>query len=80
MTNQYPHGPIQDPRINAVIDRLQAARRAGGGGPRSNRNGGYVMNDNAEPDFPEYVRDPKNVFLSITLPLKGGTELCLKVA
>jgi hypothetical protein len=38
------------------------------------------MNDNAEPDFLEYVRDPQNGFLSITLPLKGGTELCLKVA
>jgi predicted O-methyltransferase YrrM len=44
------------------------------------RRGGYVMNDNAEPDFLDYVRDPANGFLSITLPLKGGTELCLKVA
>ena len=44
------------------------------------RRGGYVMNDNAEPDFLEYVRHPGNGFLSITLPLKGGTELCLKVA
>ncbi|KJC51012.1 methyltransferase [Bradyrhizobium sp. LTSP885] len=44
------------------------------------RIGGYVMNDNAEPDFLEFVRDPRNGFLSITLPLKGGTELCLKVA
>jgi predicted O-methyltransferase YrrM len=44
------------------------------------RVGGYVMNDNAEADFLEFVRDPKNGFLSITLPLKGGTELCLKVA
>jgi predicted O-methyltransferase YrrM len=43
------------------------------------KTGGYVMNDNAEPDFLEFVRDPKNGFLSITLPLKGGTELCLKV-
>jgi len=44
------------------------------------RVGGYVMNDNAEADFLEFVRDPKNGFVSITLPLKGGTELCLKVA
>jgi predicted O-methyltransferase YrrM len=44
------------------------------------RSGGYVMNDNAEPDFLDYVRDPKNGFVSITLPLKGGTELSLKVA
>ena len=38
MSNQYPHGPIQDPRINAVIERMQAARRPGGGGPRGNRS------------------------------------------
>ncbi|MGY3446094.1 O-methyltransferase [Bradyrhizobium sp. USDA 4473] len=44
------------------------------------RVGGYVMNDNAEADFLEFVRDPRNGFVSITLPLKGGTELCLKVA
>jgi predicted O-methyltransferase YrrM len=44
------------------------------------RVGGYLMNDNAEPDFLEYVRDPANGLLSITLPLKGGTELCVKVA
>jgi predicted O-methyltransferase YrrM len=44
------------------------------------RSGGYVMNDNAEPDFLEFVRDPANGFLSVTLPLKGGTELCVKVA
>jgi predicted O-methyltransferase YrrM len=44
------------------------------------RAGGYVMNDNAEPDFLEFVRDPANGFLSVTLPLKGGTELCVKVA
>ena len=41
--------------------------------------GGYVMNDNAEPDFLEFIRDPANGFLSITLPLKGGTELAVKV-
>ncbi|MHC1943129.1 class I SAM-dependent methyltransferase [Bradyrhizobium sp. UFLA06-06] len=44
------------------------------------RVGGYVMNDNAEADFLEFVRDPDNGFVSITLPLKGGTELSLKVA
>jgi predicted O-methyltransferase YrrM len=42
--------------------------------------GGYVMNDNAEPDFLDFIRDPTNGFLSLTLPLKGGTELCVKVA
>ena len=44
------------------------------------RIGGYVMNDNAEPDFLEFVRNPKSGFVSMTLPLKGGTELSLKVA
>jgi len=28
----------------------------------------------------EFVRDPVNGFLCMTLPLKGGTELCAKVA
>lgn len=44
------------------------------------RKGGYVMNDNAEPDFLEFIRDLPNGFLSVTLPLKGGTELSVKVA
>lgn len=44
------------------------------------RVGGYVLNDNAEPDFLEYIRDPANGFISITLPIKRGTELALKVA
>lgn len=43
------------------------------------RVGGYVMNDNAEPDFLDFIRDPANGFLSITLPLKGGTELAVKI-
>jgi predicted O-methyltransferase YrrM len=43
------------------------------------RVGGYILNDNAEPDFLDYIRDPKNGFISITLPIKRGTELALKV-
>ncbi|MHC2285219.1 O-methyltransferase [Bradyrhizobium barranii] len=43
------------------------------------RVGGYVMNDNAEPDYLDFIRDPKNGFVSMTLPLKGGTELSLKL-
>ena len=43
------------------------------------RVGGYVMNDNAEPDFLEFIREPHNGFISITLPLKSGTELSVKV-
>ena len=44
------------------------------------RTGGYVMNDNGEPDFLQYIRDPANGFISVTLPLKRGTELCVKVS
>jgi predicted O-methyltransferase YrrM len=44
------------------------------------RLGGYVMNDNAEPDFLDFIRDPQNGFLSVTLPLKKGTEFSVKVA
>lgn len=44
------------------------------------RVGGYVMNDNAEPDFLEYIRDPLNGFISVTLPVKRGTELALKIS
>jgi predicted O-methyltransferase YrrM len=43
------------------------------------RVGGYVLNDNAEADFLEFIRDPKNGFISMTLPIKRGTELALKV-
>ncbi|QGY32784.1 O-methyltransferase [Pantoea cypripedii] len=44
------------------------------------RIGGYILNDNAEPDFLEYIRDPANGFISVTLPIKRGTELALKIA
>lgn len=44
------------------------------------RVGGYVLNDNAEPDFIEYIRDPASGFISTTLPIKRGTELALKIA
>lgn len=44
------------------------------------RRGGYVLNDNAEPDFLDYIRDPANGFISLSLPIKRGTELCAKVA
>ncbi|GAB5097548.1 O-methyltransferase [Caballeronia sp. HLA56] len=43
------------------------------------RVGGYVLNDNAEPDFLDYIRDPANGFISMTLPIKGSTELALKI-
>lgn len=44
------------------------------------RVGGYVLNDNAEPDFLEFIRDPANGFISVTLPIKRGTELALKIS
>jgi len=44
------------------------------------RRGGYILNDNAEPDFLDFIRRPENGFISLTLPIKRGTELALKVA
>lgn len=43
------------------------------------RIGGYVLNDNAEPDFLAWIRDPQNGFISLTLPIKRGTELAVKI-
>ena len=43
------------------------------------RLGGIVLNDNAEPDYLDYIRDPANGFRSMSLSLKGGTELSVKV-
>jgi predicted O-methyltransferase YrrM len=42
------------------------------------RAGALVLNDNAEADYLAFVRDPVNGFRSMTLPLKGGTELSVK--
>ena len=44
------------------------------------KTGGYVLNDNAELDFLQFMRDPANGFISVSLPLKRGTELCVKVS
>ena len=43
------------------------------------RIGGLLMNDNGEADYLDYVRDPSSGFRSMSLPLKGGTELSVKV-
>jgi predicted O-methyltransferase YrrM len=40
---------------------------------------GALVNDNAEPDYLDYVRDPATGFRSLSLPLKGSTELSVKV-
>jgi hypothetical protein len=42
------------------------------------RRGALVVNDNAEADYLAFVRDPANGFRSMSLPLKGGTELSVK--
>ena len=41
--------------------------------------GAIAMNDNAEADYIAWIRDSANGFRSMTLPLKGGTELSVKV-
>ena len=43
------------------------------------RVGGLVMNDNGEPDYLDFIRDPKNGFRSMTLPIKGGVELSVRL-
>lgn len=43
------------------------------------RHGALVLNDNGEPDYLDFVRDPANGFRSLALPLKGSTELSVKV-
>src|SRR5271155_255974 len=65
----WPNG--QEPSLAREVIEILA---------RQIRMGGYVMNDNAEPDFLEFVRDPVNGFISVRLPLKHGTELCVKVS
>jgi predicted O-methyltransferase YrrM len=42
------------------------------------RRGALVLNDNAEEDYLAFIRDPASGFRSMSLPLKGGTELSVK--
>jgi predicted O-methyltransferase YrrM len=42
------------------------------------RRGALVLNDNAEEDYLVFIRDPASGFRSMSLPLKGGTELSVK--
>lgn len=44
------------------------------------RLGAIAVNDNAEEDYLEFIRSPGSGFRSMTLPLKGGTELSVKLA
>lgn len=43
------------------------------------RVGALVLNDNGEPDYLEFVRDPAHGYRSLSLPLKSATELSVKV-
>ena len=43
------------------------------------RAGAIVVNDNAEDDYLAYVRDPANGFLGTSLPLKGSTEVSVRL-
>jgi len=43
------------------------------------QGGAIVLNDNAEDDYLAWIRDPANGFRTMSLPLKGGTELSVKV-
>ena len=65
----WPNG--QDPSLAREVIEILAPQI---------RTGGYVVNDNAEPDFLQFMRDPANGFISVSLPLKGSTELCVKVS
>lgn len=42
------------------------------------QGGAIALNDNAEPDYLAWIRDPANGFRSMSLPMKGGTELSVR--
>jgi predicted O-methyltransferase YrrM len=42
------------------------------------QGGAIALNDNAEADYLAWIRDPANGFRSMSLPLKGGTELSVR--
>jgi predicted O-methyltransferase YrrM len=44
------------------------------------RLGAIAVNDNAEEDYLAFIRNPQGWFRSMTLPLKGGTEVSVKAA
>ena len=43
------------------------------------RVGALVLNDNGEQDYLDFIDDDANSFRTLSLPLKGGTELSVKV-
>jgi hypothetical protein len=44
------------------------------------RPGALLLNDNGEPDYLAVVRDPSSGYRTLALPIKGSTELSVKVA
>ena len=89
MADQQPACPRCD--LGGPVDFVLIDGWPGGKGPSLARQvmeivapqiraGGLVMNDNGEPDYLAYVRDPANGFRSMSLPLKGATELSVKVS
>ena len=44
------------------------------------RVGALLLNDNSEADYLEWVRDPRNGFLTLSLPFKRTFELSVKVS
>ena len=44
------------------------------------RTGALLLNDNGESDYLEIVRNPGNGYRTLALPIKGSTELSIKVA
>lgn len=43
------------------------------------REGGIALNDNSEADYLQWIRAAGSGFRSMSLPLKGGTELSVRV-
>ena len=84
MTEATP-GPLRDPAVHAVIERVRLPGRPRAGRPDvpavpgHRRGPGGRVRDLAEPDYLAYVRDPGNGFLGMSLPLKGGSELSVRV-
>ena len=63
----WPGG--EGPSLALQVMRLIAPQMQGGA---------IALNDNAEADYLAWIRDPANGFRSMSLPLKGGTELSVR--
>ena len=62
--------PLGDgPSLALQVMRLIAPQMQGGA---------IALNDNAEADYLAWIRDPANGFRSMSLPMKGGTELSVR--